>query len=66
MRIDGQISEVLARTMVVEFATITPKGALSTRPVGAVWSPERDQIALTTPAAYPQKAFNGKYSEMVW
>jgi Pyridoxamine 5'-phosphate oxidase len=58
MRIDGQVSEVLERTMVVEFATITPKGALSTRPVGAVWLPERNQIVLTTPVAYPQKVFN--------
>ena len=65
MRIDGQVSEVLERTMVVEFATITPKGALSTRPLGAVWLPERDQIVLTTPIAYPQKAFNVRHDSRV-
>lgn len=65
MRIDGQISEVLTRTMVVEFATITPKGALSTRPMGAVWLPKRDQIVLATPVAYPQKAFNVRHDSRV-
>jgi Pyridoxamine 5'-phosphate oxidase len=58
MRIEGQVSEVLARTRVVEFATITPKGTLSTRPMRKLWLPERDQIILTTPPAFPQKIYN--------
>jgi Pyridoxamine 5'-phosphate oxidase len=58
MRIEGQVSEVLARTRVVEFATITPKGMLNTRPMRKLWLPKRNQIILTTPPAYPQKVYN--------
>ncbi|PZG18783.1 hypothetical protein C1I98_38240, partial [Spongiactinospora gelatinilytica] len=58
MRVDTDLSEVLAGVRVLELTTVTAKGGVNTRPMSSVWLPERRQIMLTTPAAYSQKVLN--------
>ncbi|WP_216215615.1 pyridoxamine 5'-phosphate oxidase family protein [Amycolatopsis aidingensis] len=58
MDIDAEVSAVLAEVKVLELSTITRDGGLNTRPMSSVWFPQARQIVLTTPVAYPQKAWN--------
>ncbi|WP_020673711.1 pyridoxamine 5'-phosphate oxidase family protein [Amycolatopsis nigrescens] len=58
MQIDEQVDRVLTRFKIPEFVTATRDGGVNTRPMSALWMPEHNHIMLTTPAAFPQKAFN--------
>ncbi|WP_243788683.1 pyridoxamine 5'-phosphate oxidase family protein [Saccharopolyspora gloriosae] len=58
MRIDDELSAVLAEVRVLELSTIARDGGLNVRPMAGAWVPETQQIIITTPLSYPQKAFN--------
>lgn len=49
---------MFAHARVVELATLAKDGTPSLHPMGAVWLPDRGQLMLTTPVAFPHKAFN--------
>lgn len=56
--IDAAVSDVLTHVHVMELSTIGKHGLLNTRPMNGVWLPDVHQVILTTPVAYPAKAFN--------
>jgi general stress protein 26 len=58
MELDVNVLEVLAKTRVLELTTLTKTGGLNTRPMSGMWLPDRGQIVLTTPVAYPHKVLN--------
>jgi general stress protein 26 len=58
VKFDAQVTEVLSRTRVLEFTTLTGAGGVSTRPMAGVWFDDREEIVLTTPAAYSRKVLD--------
>ncbi|MCE7012000.1 pyridoxamine 5'-phosphate oxidase family protein [Kibdelosporangium philippinense] len=58
MSIDSRVSEVLSSSRVAELTTIGKDGYPQTRPMAAIWVPDKQHVVLTTPPAFPQKVFN--------
>ncbi|WP_414943541.1 pyridoxamine 5'-phosphate oxidase family protein [Amycolatopsis sp. cmx-11-32] len=58
MLIATDVAEVLAEVRVLEMAIIGRDGSPQVRPMASAWVSESQQVVITTPVSYPQKAFD--------
>jgi hypothetical protein len=58
MHISAECAQALADVRVLELVLIGKDGGPRVRPMAGAWVPDSGQIVITTPLAYPQKAFD--------